>query len=1059
MSIKSKNIDFTIIPTPPLGFTYIGNDELGNFVMKKDNGDIVYPAGITTLAGLTDVLISSGITLGEVLMWDGSKWVNGDVIPDLSNYYTKSEVDSGLTSLETDLMSEISGLTTSLNNEINNRISGDTSLSVRIDNIPVYDDSNLWTSLSGETIERISGDTSLENVINNIPVYNDSNLWTTTSGLTTSLNTEISNRISGDTSLENKINTLPFGSYVKKTESFTGETQHYDITYTQNHPVNNALTNQYYIRRKSNSNQYNIGYLYFADGDMSITGGLQSTRVGHTSSSDWSTIYIGSNLIQMGFYGGGFSDYPIQLFNRLYYTNKVIELSGDIQVDGLSGRPGVIYYKTDVSAHYTDRSLVDKAYVDSKGGSFSGGTIDHLNIENDLYVCGYSNHMKKKNNANTIRYIKNNYSGFPTGYKLGIESFDNGIIEYNIDRSNFSVFYDDNTAQHYGTGQLTTANGYLVQRNNRITKLINGRVDKYDIVNGKIDTTTHLSYSTGNANFIENTTYNVNITNSNNILRRHKSIGNVSYIRDAAGKLLRCYWTGNVFTIDLVASNIGSFSAYLSGSTEVVRVITSGLTMDVYHNGTFVSSESLNTNWKHPSDTLSFAHTALLEENNNYIVFVYNNRGCVFNKNTGTYTYSSSFGMYTCNHQSSCIETDRGVIYYWNNHTITRIIIASNNTYTHSNLWSTLTIEGDMVMRENIMYASSGMYAADNGFIKVYYTSMSNLSDVVMERPLNSQELVSDIDLGIVENQIYSSLSTTNSNLAVLDSKLTEYTHTLERNNLTVGYTFLPNGYRLIRQNPSHLQDAITGDNISSFNKHYTDIFMVDNRFIFIMETTSTIDTIRNLSISGVCYYDIFNPGFTYIETGITFTDILFNKRDNLISYRDTTNNLLKVYDCKTFSVIKSVAYTSPMWIIPVDNDKYCIKTTGSTFEIRRISDDSLIKNTAYTPTWRTYNIMYYPYTQTIIAWNSDISPAYSINIWSGRGVEFSSNAYSQGYYTEDYIFIGQGSNVAEIAIYNKYLRKIGSFNQNFGRVYSISNGKIFTFSDTSNSNRIRLVY
>jgi hypothetical protein len=78
MPIKSYNTDFNLIPSPPTGYTYIGTDTSNNLLLKLDTGVVIHPLGANYLDELLDVAITSGLTTGQFLQWDGNDWVNAD---------------------------------------------------------------------------------------------------------------------------------------------------------------------------------------------------------------------------------------------------------------------------------------------------------------------------------------------------------------------------------------------------------------------------------------------------------------------------------------------------------------------------------------------------------------------------------------------------------------------------------------------------------------------------------------------------------------------------------------------------------------------------------------------------------------------------------------------------------------------------------------------------------------------------------------------------------------------------------------------------------------------
>ena len=218
MSIKSTNIDFIQLPNPPLGYSYIGTDLLGVLTLKLSDGTIVQPAGVQNLSELLDVQLS-GLTIGQILEWDGTDWVN-------TERYNNTQIDGMVSTLETQISSSIfdptslesqvdliesqvenidfSSIEDVISTETSERISGDLSLEGKINDLVDFDPTSIEGVISTETSNRISGDLSLETEIGNIPTFDPTSLEVV-------ISTETSNRIENVQSLETEIDEIvPF---------------------------------------------------------------------------------------------------------------------------------------------------------------------------------------------------------------------------------------------------------------------------------------------------------------------------------------------------------------------------------------------------------------------------------------------------------------------------------------------------------------------------------------------------------------------------------------------------------------------------------------------------------------------------------------------------------------------------------------------------------------------------------------------------------------------------------------------------------------------------------
>jgi len=234
MPIKSTNIDFNNIPNPPSGYTYIGTDESGTIVLRKDDGTVVYPSGAEYLYQLGDVDSSvQNPSLNDTLIYDGSKFVASGVTSDSQDYvsgytYNKEYIDN----LEVDL----SGYYTS--GQTQDYVSGYTYNKEYIDNLEV-DLSGYYTS--GQTDILLGSKVDLS-VYNSYTGTTDSNIQSNTDDIT-SLQGEF-DTFSGETntsisSIESSLNNLEtdFNTYTGTTapNTYTTESWVSGFTYDKNY--------------------------------------------------------------------------------------------------------------------------------------------------------------------------------------------------------------------------------------------------------------------------------------------------------------------------------------------------------------------------------------------------------------------------------------------------------------------------------------------------------------------------------------------------------------------------------------------------------------------------------------------------------------------------------------------------------------------------------------------------------------------------------------------------------------------------------------------------------
>jgi hypothetical protein len=1107
MSIKSINISPNLLPTPPLGYSYISTDENGNLCIKLDNGDVVYPSGVDRLSNLTDVSLS-GVSYGQLLMWNGSKWVNSTVNIDLSSIESSISTEEStriiqVSSLETSILNhsgitfDPSSLETSISVEESTRIVADSSLETRINNIPTgttFDPSSLETSISTEESTRIIQISSLENSIS----IEESTRILTDSSLNTEISQEISTRIEVCDSLSTELSTHKHSSLYDPNGNEKVNVSNFRVSVTGELSVDSIITNPMAINTIGKTS---LAELLVEQPEITLKNGSTNNKIGYDSENRLQTTDKGNTWTRLVMVGD-----PTIVHDRMFaYWNNVssnlefknIEIS---EVNGLSSAisteestriladssletrinnipTGTTFdpssLETSISVEESTRILADSSLATAisiipTGSTFTGGTIDYLNITNNLKGGGFIDY-KKENNLGYYTTLKLDLTGFPGGWSVNLDYFDNGLVVQNDGSSNLTLFYRDrNVCEYLGSGYFSSSNGIVFTLNNKIYKLTNNKIEWVSLVNGYVDITTYSGYTSGNTNFVCDTIFDVNYQQTNAYQPRHKKGNNCEYVRDTNGRLLKLYLSGATFKVDLISNNILSYSYYNSGGTDIVRLATTGLTFNTYTNGILTSSVNItNSNWFKSTHTADYTRIRFVEEDENYIVFIYdwtNLQFTIFDKNLQTYTYSSSSsikGGNISNSQTSIIKNNNVVL--WNDSSLQRFYINPlTKAVTYNAIFSTLTVESDMVYTNNAVYALSGFFSGyDSKTIKKYYLPTTEYTQSVDQ--INDLTLTNYIDLKYISDNVDTKISNITTTVNNLESKIAPYKIMEVAGNITsTGYCIFEEGYRLLTSNPSNLQDLSTGTNIATWTKKYSDIMIVDKRYIYIMETNSQTH-IRNSNISGITCYNIYNNTFNFIETGITFIDILFNHRDKLIGYKDTTNSRLKIYDCRTQTIIKNISYSdNNELIIPVDKDTYCYKQSGNTFEIRNMSNDSVLKTTSYSSVLVKYGFMYNAYNNTIYGHDNDSVPNYlrAINILTGQKIDLGNPAYIQSYQTENFIFIGQSSNTSELHIYNLFNKYLGKVNQTSpGRSVTISNGKYLSFCDSSDGNKLKIIF
>jgi hypothetical protein len=141
----------------------------------------------------------------KVYRWSGSSYF---LVTDLSNYYTKGEMNTTTTTLQTNITNEAttrssadSTLTTNLNSEITNRTNADTNLQNQINPLTIFKTAaDLNFSLADASNFQIIRPLDMTTkAITNCP---------TITTITSNLSTEITNRTNADTTLQNQITPL-----------------------------------------------------------------------------------------------------------------------------------------------------------------------------------------------------------------------------------------------------------------------------------------------------------------------------------------------------------------------------------------------------------------------------------------------------------------------------------------------------------------------------------------------------------------------------------------------------------------------------------------------------------------------------------------------------------------------------------------------------------------------------------------------------------------------------------------------------------------------------------
>lgn len=296
--------------------------------------------------------------------------------------------------------------------ETSGRQSTDTSLSTAV-STRISVDNSLSTALSTEISSTNVDVTSLSTAI--------STANSTRVSVDTSLSTAISTRISVDGSLSTSINTKLSVSGGTVSPSFyinglsNNATSNYIIYYNE---ISSGIT---YGLKPSGGDTYT-----FTNG---LTNNSGVVSIGGTLTS---TTYIdgGQNLLFGNFYPLSSIEMVISSLFSVYVNGQNLQITTDGCVySDSSGIKGGIKYSNNYSAYYTNRSLVDKEYVDSvAGGGTPGGSDTYVQFnDGGTTFGGHSGliYSKITGNLTSSGLIKgSNIETNPTSLsvKIGIEA-------------------------------------------------------------------------------------------------------------------------------------------------------------------------------------------------------------------------------------------------------------------------------------------------------------------------------------------------------------------------------------------------------------------------------------------------------------------------------------------------------------------------------------------------------------------------------------------------------------------------------------------------------------
>lgn len=233
MSIKTLNVDYSLLPTPPVGYTYIFVGIDGVMGLKLDDGSVIFSSGVDKLSNLTDVSIS-GVTSGQLLSWNGTKWVNTDSVIDLSGYWNSGQTSAAISSaISTEVSTRSSVdtvLSSSISSEISSRESADSSILSYLDNKPIYlsnisdislsdltnNDTLIYNTTSNKWGNNHTVDITSNMSDGNIVIYTSNTL----SGIT-NLFPSLSTAISGEVVARSSVDTVLSTSISTNTSSIT----------------------------------------------------------------------------------------------------------------------------------------------------------------------------------------------------------------------------------------------------------------------------------------------------------------------------------------------------------------------------------------------------------------------------------------------------------------------------------------------------------------------------------------------------------------------------------------------------------------------------------------------------------------------------------------------------------------------------------------------------------------------------------------------------------------------------------------------------------------------
>lgn len=383
---------------------------------------------------------------------------------------------------------DISSLSTVISIETSDRISGETSLSTAITNIPTYDDSSLSTAVSTEISYRTSGDQSLSTAISSVSgntfdidsIMDNGELLGMVGGeltgisYSTVVSLEASIRASSDESLSTAIGNVDMSSLSSAiSQETTGRTSADSSLstaintklsgLTSNILFWNSATTAYtpYIDNTSagSAGKFYLGGTFLTAGDLRLnyTGGIYTNSSGNTGlygKSTYNTGVVGESTSDIGVYGVSINSTGGRFIT---YSN----IGNAIEAEGNNG-VGASIMKTSLLITDDNTNLI-KLSRTNDGNTLYSISGDIINItDNPTNVTYVSGSTLKATIDSVIRIDMNprvSNSGTSVAYMFdtNTELTESGAKLLSLRNNNNEKFYVDYSGNTYANGILLGA--------------------------------------------------------------------------------------------------------------------------------------------------------------------------------------------------------------------------------------------------------------------------------------------------------------------------------------------------------------------------------------------------------------------------------------------------------------------------------------------------------------------------------------------------------------------------------------------------------------------------